>query len=170
MVPKPFAAPSIPAAVPAAPVAPAVAVAPAAVPAAPAPAAPASPAPAPVPQVVAGKPSVPGAPPVALPAEPAAEQGQEADADASGEEADAQPAVPSISLAKPSGAPDAVLVFIAWSRMPLQRLVSMRIGTGPLNVLHEGEYVEGLQVTTIHKDSVDFTWSSQKYRVPVKAF
>lgn len=49
-------------------------------------------------------------------------------------------------------------------------MVSVRVGTGSLSVKHEGDYVEGLQIAEIHPEAVDFRWSGQRYRVPVRAF
>lgn len=71
---------------------------------------------------------------------------------------------------KPSGAPEVSIMFVAWSRTPAERMVSMRVGGGSLSIVHEGEYVEGLQVSAIHPEAVDFLWSSQKFRVPIRPF
>lgn len=71
---------------------------------------------------------------------------------------------------KPEGAPEVFILFVAWSRKPEERLVSMRVGTGPLNVVHEGESVEGLQIATIHPESVDLVWTGRAYRVPMREF
>ena len=61
-------------------------------------------------------------------------------------------------------------MFVAWSRAPADRLVSMRVGEGAVSVVHEGEYVEGLQVSAIHPEAVDFSWTGQKFRVLVNPF
>jgi hypothetical protein len=71
---------------------------------------------------------------------------------------------------RPADAPEVSILFVAWSRSPADRLASMRVGSGSLSVVHEGEYVEGLQVSQIHPEAVDFQWSSQKFRVPVRPF
>lgn len=71
---------------------------------------------------------------------------------------------------KPEGAPEVFILFVAWSKKPAERLVSMRVGTGPLNVVHEGESVEGLQIATIHPESVDLVWTGRAYRVPMREF
>lgn len=70
----------------------------------------------------------------------------------------------------PSGAPAVSILFVAYSREPADRLVSLRVAQGSLSVVHEGEYVEGLQVSAIHPESVDFKWTGQKFRVPVHPF
>lgn len=70
----------------------------------------------------------------------------------------------------PEGAPAVSIMFVAWSRTPTDRLVSMRIGSGPLSVVHEGEYVEGMLVATIHPEAVDFHWMGKKFRTPVQEF
>jgi hypothetical protein len=62
------------------------------------------------------------------------------------------------------------VLFVAWSREPAERVVSMRVAAGTLNVVHEGEYVEGLQVSAIHPESVDLSWTGQKFRVAVNPF
>jgi hypothetical protein len=61
-------------------------------------------------------------------------------------------------------------MFVAWSRTPASRIASMRVGAGAINVVHEGEYVEGLQVSAIHPEAVDFQWTGQHFRVPVRPF
>ncbi|MFN2425567.1 MAG: hypothetical protein ABR587_03870 [Candidatus Binatia bacterium] len=71
---------------------------------------------------------------------------------------------------RPSGAPEVSILFVAWSRTPADRMASMRIGSGTLSVVHEGEYVEGLQVSAIHPEAVDFQWTGRKFRVPVRPF
>jgi hypothetical protein len=71
---------------------------------------------------------------------------------------------------KPEGAPEVFLLFVAWSKKPAERLVSMRVGTGALNVVHEGESVEGLQIATIHPESVDLVWTGWACRVPMREF
>ena len=81
----------------------------------------------------------------------------------------APPARPLLE-AKPEGAPEVFILFVAWSKKPAERLVSMRVGTGPLNVVHEGESVEGLQIATIHPESVDLVWTGRAYRVPMREF
>ena len=70
----------------------------------------------------------------------------------------------------PSGAPEVSILFVAWSRSPTDRMASMRVGEGSLSVVHEGEYVEGLQVSAIHPEAVDFQWTGQKFRVAVQPF
>jgi hypothetical protein len=80
------------------------------------------------------------------------------------------PAADSISAERPIGAPDVSILFVAWSRMPAERMVSLRVGMGSLNIVHEGEYVEGLQVSAIHPEAVDFQWTGQKFRVPIRPF
>lgn len=71
---------------------------------------------------------------------------------------------------RPMGAPEISILFVAWSRTPAKRMASMRVGQGSLSVVHEGEYVEGLQVSAIHPEAVDFAWTGQKFRVPVREF
>lgn len=91
-------------------------------------------------------------------------------ADDEGVDDAAVPAAGEISYDAPEGAPDVSILFVAWSHTPGDRLASMRIGTGSVSVVHEGEYVEGLQVATIHAESVDFQWTGHRFRIPVRAF
>jgi hypothetical protein len=75
-----------------------------------------------------------------------------------------------VSDERPSGAPEVSILFVAWSHEPAERVVSMRVAAGSLSVVHEGEYVEGLQVSAIHPEAVDLSWTGQKFRVPIRPF
>lgn len=72
--------------------------------------------------------------------------------------------------ARPDGAPEVTLMFIAWSRQPGQRMASVRSGGGAIAIVHEGEFVDGLLVSTIHPEAIDFTWTGRTFRVPVRPF
>lgn len=85
------------------------------------------------------------------------------------EASDAPPADPVLDK-RPEGAPEVSILFVAWSRTPTDRMASMRVGSGSLSVVHEGEYVEGLQVSAIHPEAVEFQWTGQRFRVPVRPF
>jgi hypothetical protein len=105
-----------------------------------------------------------GSPPATMEPGFGEETGGAAAQPAAGEQADL------VSADRPSGAPEVSVLFVAWSRVPSERVVSMRVAAGSLNVVHEGEYVEGLQVSAIHPESVDLSWTGQKFRVAVNPF
>lgn len=172
LVTPPVAAVTPPAAVvvpPAAVTPPVVAVAPPVVAVAAKPAAPALPSPVAPPAAKAPPVVVAGAsPPTTL------VPGENLAAPEDAGEGDAPVAAPAASEVvleeKPDGAPEVSILFVAWSKKPANRMASMRIGSGALSVVREGEYVEGLQVTGIHPESVVFRWTAQKFRVPVRPF
>lgn len=171
--PAPSAAPAVVAPPPAPPVVAAAAPAPAPVIVAPAPApvvAAAAPAPvvvAPAPVPVAAVPPLPAD--MAVPPSPDPVVAEDGGAVAQPADASAEP-VDDVLDEAPSGAPEVSIMFVAWSRAPSERLVSMRVGAGALSVVHEGEYVEGMQVSAIHPEAVDFEWTGQKFRVLIQPF
>ncbi len=71
---------------------------------------------------------------------------------------------------RPAGAPEVALMFILWAKNPEQRMASMRVGTGSVTIIHEGEFIEGMQVSSIHADAVDFLWTGNTFRVHVRPF
>lgn len=71
---------------------------------------------------------------------------------------------------RPSGAPDVNLMFILWARDADQRMASVRVGSGAVTIIHEGQFLEGMQVSSIHADAVDFLWTGSRFRVRVGPF
>lgn len=68
---------------------------------------------------------------------------------------------------KPPGAPEVVLMFILWARNPDERMASVRVGSSSITIIHEGQFLEGMQVSSIHADAVDFLWTGSTFRVHV---
>lgn len=92
-------------------------------------------------------------------------------------EAAAEPAAPPLPpgegapvVERPAGAPEISLMFILWAQNPAQRMASVRVGTGTVTIVHEGEFVEGMQVASIRADAVDFVWTGTTFRVHVGPF
>ena len=108
------------------------------------------------------------APPASV--EPSAQPESPAVAGDAGDVAVEEVAPEAVLYEKPADAPEVSILFVAWSRTPADRMVSMRVGSGSLSVVHEGEYVEGLQISAIHPEAVDFQWTGQKFRVPIRPF
>jgi len=71
---------------------------------------------------------------------------------------------------RPAGAPEITLMFILWAQAPAQRMASVRVGTGAVTIVHEGEFIEGMQVASIGADAVDFLWTGTTFRVHVGPF
>ena len=77
-------------------------------------------------------PATAGAPPLPSSPAPASDRGQES--------------------SSPSGAS---LSFLQWSSDPEKRVASIKVGTGPSTIAHEGDSVEGLTIVKIHPDAVE---------------
>jgi hypothetical protein len=60
----------------------------------------------------------------------------------------------------PSGAS---LSFLQWSADPEKRVVSIKVGTGPSMIAHEGDSVEGLTVVKIRPDAVEIRSGDSHY-------
>lgn len=71
---------------------------------------------------------------------------------------------------KPPGAPEVVLMFILWARNPDERMASIRVGSSSITIIHEGQFLEGMQVSSIRADAVDFLWTGSTFRVHVRPF
>jgi len=64
----------------------------------------------------------------------------------------------------PTGAPPgASLAFLQWSADPDKRVVSIKVGTGPAMLAHEGDSVEGLTVVKIRPDAVELRSGESRY-------
>jgi hypothetical protein len=65
---------------------------------------------------------------------------------------------------EPLGAPPgASLSFLQWSADPDKRVVSIKVGTGPAMLAHEGDSVEGLTVVKIRPDAVELRSGESRY-------
>ena len=63
----------------------------------------------------------------------------------------------------PSSPPGASLSFLQWSADPEKRVVSIKVGTGPSMIAHEGDSVEGLTVVKIRPDAVEIRSGDSHY-------
>ncbi len=80
---------------------------------------------------------------------------------------------PQVSLTIPPGAPHVDLVFVQWARQSTKRLVSLRNLKGTLLVLREGDYADaaqGMKVSSIGREWVDFEWQSNRFRILMNDF
>ncbi len=64
------------------------------------------------------------------------------------------------TLSSPSGAS---LSFLQWSTDPEKRVVSIKVGSGPAMIAHEGDSIEGLTVVKILPDAVEIRSGDSHY-------
>jgi hypothetical protein len=60
----------------------------------------------------------------------------------------------------PSGAS---LSFLQWSPDPEKRVASIKIGTGPATIAHEGDSIDGMTVEKIRPDAVELRSGNSRY-------
>ena len=71
---------------------------------------------------------------------------------------------PAPTREEPLGAPPgASLSFLQWSADPEKRVASIKIGTGPSTLAHEGDSIEGMTVVKIHPDAVELRSGESRY-------
>lgn|GEM_PF-1909533 len=116
-------------------------------------------------------PTVPAVAPVPAASEvPAAEPGESAGVAESAVSEAAPASTETVVVERPAGAPEVSLMFVLWARNPDERMASIRVGTGSVTIIHEGQFLEGMQVSAIHSDAVDFLWTGSTFRVRVRPF
>jgi hypothetical protein len=62
-----------------------------------------------------------------------------------------------------SSPPGAALSFLQWSADPEKRVVSIKVGSGPAMIAHEGDSIEGLTVVKIRPDAVEIRSGDSHY-------
>ncbi len=62
-----------------------------------------------------------------------------------------------------SSPPGASLSFLQWSADPEKRVASIKVGTGPAMIAHEGDSIEGLTIVKIHPDAVEIRSGESHY-------
>ena len=63
----------------------------------------------------------------------------------------------------PNSPPGASLSFLQWSADPEKRVASIKVGTGPATIAHEGDSIEGLTIVKIHPDAVEVRSGESHY-------
>ena len=59
--------------------------------------------------------------------------------------------------------PGASLSFLQWSADPEKRVASIKVGTGPSTLAHEGDSIDGMTVVKIHPDAVELRSGESRY-------
>ena len=62
-----------------------------------------------------------------------------------------------------SSPPNTSLTFLQWSADPEKRVASIKVGTGPATIAHEGDSVEGMTVVKIRPDAVELRSGESRY-------
>jgi hypothetical protein len=75
------------------------------------------------------------------------------------------PADDAVSTQTPAGAPQITINFLAWSRTPDRRTVTLTIGDAGMVTLHEGESASDFEVARILPDRVHVRWGGRLYAV-----
>lgn len=81
-----------------------------------------------------------------------------------GKDLSRQPSTPASVREESLGAPPgASLSFLQWSADPDKRVASIKVGTGPATLVHEGDSVEGMTVIKIRSDAVELRSGESRY-------
>jgi len=71
---------------------------------------------------------------------------------------------PATAQEVPDGAPPgASLSFLQWSADPEKRVASIKVGTGPATIAHEGDSIEGMTIEKIRPDAVELRSGTSRY-------
>ena len=70
----------------------------------------------------------------------------------------------------PDDAPRVDILFLQWGDQRDERMASLRSQGGSLSVVHEGDVIDGMAVTSIRANEIHFTWRGATFRQPVHRY